>query len=71
MIGVETKIDNMQKRLESIDKMLMGKIEEYNQTMEDVGTNVQAMEKVMKNLVPSLSESVKELRGMKKKKKSK
>jgi len=68
---IESKMDDITKRIENVDKMLLGKLDEYDKTMEDVGTSVQSLEKVMKNIVPSLSEGINELRSMSSKHKTK
>lgn len=66
---LDDRMKELSTRMDNLNKMLMGKIEEYSETMEDVGTEIKALEKVMSNIVPSLSESVKELRGLTAKKK--
>lgn len=68
---LDERVKELSSRLDSLNKLLMGKVEEYSETMEDVGTEIKALEKVMGNIVPSLSESVKELRGLTEKHKKK
>jgi len=64
MTLLDDRVKELSSRLDNLNKILMGKLEEYSETMEDVGTEIKALEKVMTNIVPSLSESVKELRGL-------
>ena len=43
---------------------MVGKTEEYNKTLSDVNIELQAFEKVIDRLVPTISDSIKELRDL-------
>jgi len=65
----ETRIDELSKRvselssrLDEISSVVMGKVDEYKKTMEDVDVEIKALEKVMQKLVPSMAEQVKDLK---------
>jgi SMC interacting uncharacterized protein involved in chromosome segregation len=67
----ETRIDELSKRvselssrIDEISSVIMGKVDEYKKTMEDVDVEIKALEKVMQKLVPSMAEQVKELKGV-------
>ncbi|HEX32968.1 MAG TPA: hypothetical protein ENG01_00975 [Candidatus Aenigmarchaeota archaeon] len=64
---VEQKIRDIEARLDSFDKALMSRMEEYSQTMQDVNAEVKALEKVMGKLVPAMNENISELRDIVKK----
>jgi len=41
---------------------MAAKVEEYGKAMQDVNVEIQALQKVMGKLIPTLSESIKELK---------
>ena len=43
---------------------MLGKTEEYNKTISDVNVELKAFEKVIDRLVPTISDSIKELRDL-------
>jgi DNA-binding transcriptional MerR regulator len=68
-IEIDTKISNVDKnlsvitrRLDDIQNSILSKNEEYGKTIVDTQTEIQALEKVMGKLVPSMTENIKELR---------
>jgi hypothetical protein len=58
------RIAALNQRLDSISKGIFDKTESYQGTMEDVNTQMEAVEKLMGKLVPSLAEEIKELRDV-------
>lgn len=58
------RVTLLSTRLDGFSKGMMQKTEEYQGTMEDVGTQMEAVEKLMGKLVPSLAEEIKELRNV-------
>lgn len=58
------RIGALNQRLDSISKGMFEKTESYQGTMEDVNTQMEAVEKLMGKLVPSLAEEIKELRDV-------
>jgi len=51
-------------RIDDLSKSLIGKSESYQKTLEDVNTEMMAVEKIMGKLIPSLSEEIKSLRDI-------
>jgi len=58
------KINALNQRLDLLSQGMIGKTEEFNGTMENVNTEMEAVEKLMGKLVPSLAEEIKELRSV-------
>lgn len=70
-IEIDTKIANvekylaeMTKRMDNIQNSILAKNEEYGKTILDTQTEIQALEKVMGKLVPSMTDNIKELREL-------
>ncbi len=70
-IKTETRVDELSKRvtelssrLDEISSVVMGKVDDYKRTMEDVDVEIKALEKVMQKLVPSMAEQVKDLKDV-------
>ncbi|MCL5009927.1 MAG: hypothetical protein M1433_03055 [Candidatus Parvarchaeota archaeon] len=61
---VNDKIARLDQRIDSIQNTMLGKTEEYNKTISDVNVELQAFEKVIDRLVPTISDSIKELRDL-------
>ena len=51
-------------RIDGIQNVMLGKTEEYNKTLSDVNVELQAFEKVIDRLIPTISDSIKELRDL-------
>lgn len=62
---LEQTIVDMRKEFDSLHKGVLGKIGEYDKSLTDVGTEIQAMEKVFKKVLPTLTENVNELSRIK------
>jgi ElaB/YqjD/DUF883 family membrane-anchored ribosome-binding protein len=70
-VKVESKVDELSSRvtelnarIDEFSKGMVKKTEDYQSTMEEVGTEMEAVEKLMGKLVPSLAEEIKELRNV-------
>lgn len=61
---VNDRLSRLGQRIDSIQNTMLGKTEEYNKTMADVNVELQAFEKVIDRLVPTISDSIKELRDL-------
>jgi hypothetical protein len=59
--SIDTKMHDISARFERIQSSMMGKIEEYDKTMTDVGTDVKALTKVFQKVLPGFIENVGEL----------
>jgi hypothetical protein len=61
---LSNKVTESTGRIDEFSKGMVKKTEEYQGTMEEVGTEMEAVEKLMGKLVPSLAEEIKELRDV-------
>ena len=59
--AVKQEILRTQKRIDELQKVVLGKVEEYGQGVRDVGSDMRALEKVFEKIVNPLTQSVKEL----------
>ncbi|PIN76160.1 hypothetical protein COV17_03170 [Candidatus Woesearchaeota archaeon CG10_big_fil_rev_8_21_14_0_10_36_11] len=66
--SVQSKLNNDVEKLKEDFKTLhqgvLGKVEEYDKRMIDVGTELKAVGKVFKDVIPEFVENVKELKGI-------
>src|SRR3989338_5150963 len=68
---VESRLDHLEQMIKdvksSMDNMqrgIFGKISDYDKSINDVGTEIKAMEKVFQKVLPSLTESINRLDRM-------
>jgi len=61
LAAIETKIHDLGSRFEKVQASMLGKIEEYDKTMTEVGTDVKALTKVFQKVLPGFIENVGEL----------
>lgn len=61
MTAVNERIKQLNENMKTLQKSVMGKVEEYDRTMEEVGTDVKAMTKVFQEILPGFIENVQEL----------
>ncbi len=62
ILSLKQEILRMQSRFEALENAMVGKVHEYKQSIDDVGANVRALEKVLQNILEPLTTSVKELK---------
>ena len=62
--ALNSKVSELTSRIDGFSKTMVSKDEDYKKTMGDVNTEMEAIEKLMVKLVPSLAEEIKELRGV-------
>ncbi|VVB75156.1 Uncharacterised protein [Candidatus Tiddalikarchaeum anstoanum] len=60
----ETRISELNTRIDSFNTVLVKKAESFDETMRNVDTEIQALEKSLNKLVPILSDNISELRGV-------
>ena len=58
---MEQQITDMKTNFTELQKAIVGKVGEYDKHILEVGAEIQAMEKVFKNVLPSFTENVNEL----------
>ena len=71
LAAIEQKIEDMSKSFELLHTGVLGKIEEYDKGITEVGTEIKALEKVFSKILPTLTENVSELSRITQKLKSK
>jgi hypothetical protein len=61
LAAIQAKISDLGARFEKVQASMLGKIEEYDKTMTEVGTDVKALTKVFQKVLPGFMENVGEL----------
>lgn len=61
---MEQEIKDVKESFNQLHSSIIGKINDYDKNIVNVGTEVKAMEKVFENILPSLTENVGELRRL-------
>jgi hypothetical protein len=62
--SIKQELMRLENRFELVQKALLGKVKDYDQGMEEVGTDIRALEKLLKNILNPLTTNVKELRSL-------
>ena len=55
------RVEDMKERFEKLQTAILGKIGEYDHTMQDVSSDLKAMERVFSKVLPQFTENVKQL----------
>ena len=58
-------VEKIKEDFKTLHGGVLGKLEEYDERMQDVGTELKAVGRVFKDVVPEFVENVKELRSLK------
>lgn len=69
--ALNAKVSELTSRIDDFSKVMVEKTEEYKETMGEVGAQMEAIERLMGKLVPSLAEEINELRKIVEKMKKK
>ena len=64
LMGTKQEILRVQGRLEAVQNAVLGRVKEYDKSIEDVGADIKAIEMLLKNILDPLSTSVKELKAI-------
>ena len=64
LMGTKQEILRVQSRLEAVQNAVLGRVKEYDKSIEDVGADIKAIEMLLRNILDPLSTSVKELKAM-------
>ena len=59
--AVEARFNDLRSSFESLQQGIVQKVEDYDQNITNVGTEIKAMEKVFQKVLPQLTDSVNEL----------
>jgi hypothetical protein len=57
-------LDKLKEDFKVLHQAVLGKVEEYDKRMQDVGTELKAVGKVFKDVIPVFTENVKELKSV-------
>lgn len=63
-IKIISDLDKLKEDFKVLHQSVLGKVEEYDKRMQDVGTELKAVGKVFKDVIPVFTENVKELRSI-------
>ncbi|MFH1398719.1 MAG: hypothetical protein ABIG95_01250 [Candidatus Woesearchaeota archaeon] len=58
---VEQRLSDLKKSFDELNKALFSRMQQYDKSVRDVGTDVKAMQQVFKEIIPTLTENVSEL----------
>ena len=61
IVKLEQQFKDLKSDFENLHKALIGKVNEYDQNILNVGTEIKAMEKVFQKILPTFTENVSEL----------
>ncbi len=61
VLSIKQELVRLDAKVESLQKIIMGKVRDYDQHITEVGTDIKALEKVLQNVITPLSSNVKEL----------
>ena len=61
-IKIKQEIKDIRENFNQLHSSIIGKINEYDKNIIDVGTEVKAMEKVFEKVLPTFTENVSELK---------
>ncbi len=61
LVEMENEVKRLNESFKELHQGVLGKVEEYDERMREVGTELKAVGQVFKDVVPTMTESVKEL----------
>ena len=61
MERVEQQVIDLKSNLDGIHKAIIAKVGEYDKNLTDVGTEIKAMERVFKDILPEMTNNIQEL----------
>jgi len=61
MESIKQELMRLENRFENLQKSIIGKVKEYDETVSGVGVEIKALEKVMQNIIGPLTNNIKEL----------
>jgi hypothetical protein len=61
IVSMEEKFNGLKGEFDKLHSAVLDKVGEYNKTIENVGTNVQAMERVFSKMLPGFVENINQL----------
>jgi len=64
LMNLSDRMTKLEMKLDSIETAMLGKVEEYGKGIQDVGTELKAMQRVFQTVMPTFTENIKELRDI-------
>ena len=61
MERMEQQIEDIKSSLDGLHKAIIARVGEYDKTLTEVGTEIKAMEKVFKDVLPEMTTNIQEL----------
>jgi hypothetical protein len=61
---IEVKVDHLKENFSDLQKAVIGKVNDYDQHILEVGSEIKAMEKVFSKVLPMFTENVSELNNI-------
>ena len=61
---IQNDLDKLKDDFKVLHQGVLGKLEDYDSRMKDVGIELKAVGKVFKDVIPEFVENVKELKGI-------
>ena len=61
LVKIETEFDNLKHGFDNLHQGVLGKIGDYEHGLQEIGTDIKALEKVFQKILPTLTENVNEL----------
>ncbi|MGC9133179.1 MAG: hypothetical protein ACP5GJ_02150 [Nanopusillaceae archaeon] len=59
---LQEQIDKLDNKIQEMDNMATKKLEEYDKSMQETSTEIQALHRLIRTMIPAISESTKELK---------
>jgi hypothetical protein len=64
LVELNQRVDDLKDRFDKLQGAIMGKITDYDRTMQDVGADLKAMERVFSKVLPQFTDNVKQLQDI-------
>lgn len=62
LIAIKQEVLRMENRFDGMQQSILGRMKDYDHQVEDVGTDIKAVEKLLESILRPLAENVKELK---------
>lgn len=67
MQAMEQRVDDLKQSFDKLNSSVLGRVENYDKSIKDVGSQIKAMDKVFKDVLPEFSDNLNELNRITKK----
>lgn len=62
--SLKQELLRVERRFENLQSAVLGKVQDYDKSITDVGTNIKALEKLLQNIIQPLTSNIKELQRL-------